>query len=319
MDNYLYSPKLNPLIFYREDRAVTNTYQTPNIDLFPHGERGKAWLQGDEYCQVWQTTDIIYLQFSSTFDPIVIELLNESNQVIDSFVGLNVIPNRDFPGLYVYEFAISLSGLTTGCYRFRRKLGSGDGQVIEYTACQHISADPIPDTLLIKYKHSSFFKDVMFETGIEFWFRVHGWIDSDKTKKERKAEGYRNQKFTSVKTSAKSTDSVPIHFGNELGLPVEHTLLIEDISELDTVTYDDVAYTLPADKEFEYNEEEGYRLRCMKGMFEPGLTRNSRITKVNSDTTKKLMYGIVVDQAAISDTTGQGNNNLVPIFNVVIQ
>ena len=100
------------MIWYDEDRETTAFYQTPHIEQFPHSERGKPWLQGDVYQQPWQTTDIIPLQFSSTFDPIVIYLVNEEGFVIRSWVGLNKLPNRDFPGLYVFEFALSLAGLS---------------------------------------------------------------------------------------------------------------------------------------------------------------------------------------------------------------
>jgi len=319
IDNYIYTPELNPLIWYDEGRATTPYYQTPHFEQFPHAERGKPWLQGDVWHQVWQTTDIIYLQFSSTFDPIVIDLLNEEGFVVRSWVGLNKLPNREFPNLYVFEFALSLAGLITGCYSFRRTLGSGDGQKIQTTCCQYISADPLLNTIYIEYKNSKFTKDVLFETGIKFGLRLYGWIDYDKMKSEKKEEGYRDQRYTSKKTSSKSAKSIPVYFGDEMGLPAEKTNLVEEIYGLDEVTIDGAFFTLPPDKEFEYTEENGYRMRGMKAELEPGLTRYSRITKVNFDPQKKLMYAIAVDQHAISDTTGQGNNNVVPIYNVVIQ
>ena len=138
-------------------------------------------------------------------------------------------------------------------------------------------------------------------------------------KSEKKEEGYRDQRYTSKKTSSKSAKSIPVYFGDEMGLPAEKTNLVEEIYGLDEVTIDGAFFTLPPDKEFEYTEENGYRMRGMKAELEPGLTRYSRITKVNFDPQKKLMYAIAVDQQAISDTTGQGNNNVVPIYNVVIQ
>jgi hypothetical protein len=276
-------------------------------------------MQGDVWQQVWQTTDIIKLQFSATFDPIIIELLNEEDFVIRSWVGLNRVPNREFPALYIYEFALSLANLDTGCYRFRRKLGSGEQMVIEYTRCQYISATPIPDTLYIEYRNSRFTKDVLFETGIKFGIRLFGYIDYDKMTKEKKEEGYRNQKFTSTKTASKSAKVVPVYIGDELGNPAEITNLFEEIVSLDEVTYDGAYFTLPPDKEIEYTEENGYRMRGMKAEMEPGLTRYSRRTKVNTDSQKRLMFAIAVDQQAISDLTGQGNNNVVPIFNVIIE
>jgi len=317
VENYIHTPKLNPLIWYPESRATSAKYQTAHIDDFPHDERGQPWMQGNVFQQLWQTTDIIWLQFFASFDPITIELLDENDFVIRSWVGLNKIPNRDFSGLYLFEFGISLAGLDTGCYYFRRILGSG--QVTERTKCQYISSIAIPGTIYIEYKNSRFIKDMIFETGIKPGIRVYGYIDYDKTKKERKDDGYRNQRFTTQRTNAKSTDKVPIYFGDEMGLPAEMTTLIEEITGLDEVSYDSVYFTLPPDKEFDYTEENSYRMRGMRADFEPGLTRYSRITKLETDTQKRLMYSIAVDQQALSDTTGQGNNNVVPIFNVVIQ
>lgn len=318
-DNFIKTPNILPLIWYDENRATSAVFQTPHIEQFPHRDRGKAWLQGDEWHQPWQTTDIIYLQFPSTFDPIQIDLIDEEGFVVRSWVGLNKLPNKDFNGLYLFEFGLSLAGITTGCYRFRRTLGSGDEQVTEYSCCQYISSTPIEGTVLIKYKNSTFTHDVIFETEIEFWLRVYGWIDYDNQKKEKKTEGYRNQQFTSQITSSKSTDVIPVYLGGDMGMPAEMTSLIENLHELDEVSYDGKSFTLPPGKEFEYLGEEGYRLRGMKAELEPGLTRYSRVTKINTDPQKKIMYGIAVDQQALADTTGQGSNDVVPLFNVVIQ
>ena len=317
VDNYIFSPKLNPWVFYADDRATSAVYQTPHFEQFQFTERGKPWLQAGRYRRIWQTTEIIRGQFQATFDPVIVELVNEYDYPVISLPALAGLPNRYNPDTYLFEYSMSLAGLETGCYRGKRTLGSGEGQKIEYTDWQFISSEPIPNTLLIAYKNSRYFKDIIFETGIEFMIRVPGWIDYDKIKPVKKEEVYRNQKFTKEILSNKSTDTFPVHFGCEAGLPSDLTQLIEDIFMCDITAIDDRSMGLSEGKSFEYEDVEGYRQRGMTGLFEPGVTRDSRVSFINQNPNKKLIITSVVDSAVFGDLSNQGSSNEIPI-NIVI-
>ena len=45
-----------------------------HFEKYPFEERLYYWQQRENYRQVWQTTDIIRLQFESNFDPIIVSV-----------------------------------------------------------------------------------------------------------------------------------------------------------------------------------------------------------------------------------------------------
>lgn len=317
MDNTIYTPELNPVVFYRADRATTDGFQTAHFEDFPFGERGKDWLQTGRFKQVWQTDDIINLQFTSTFDPIIVTLLNTADEAIITLPALIGLPNIYYPNAFSFEVAMSLAGVETGCYRLQRTLGSaGPSQVIEYSDWMYISSDPIEDTILIQYKHSRFYKDVIFETGIEFGLRVPAWIDYDRQGRKSKQELYRDERYNQTILNSHSAKNVPVYFGDELGISTDIINIIELALECDSFKLDNKLMCVADGASLEYIDFESQRFRGMHCIMEPGINRSSRITSVDTDTTNKLTYGIMVDRKVFGDTSNQGSGNTVPVLTV---
>jgi hypothetical protein len=314
--NSIYTPALNPDIFY-SGATVSAPYLTKHIDQFSFLDRGRPWLQNGKFRKIWMTSDIKRGQFSSTFDPVLVELVNQYNIPVITLPALAGIANKFFPGTHIFEFEMSLADLETGCYRMKRTLGSGDTKQIEYGDWEYISSTPIKETILIEYWSSKDYdKDVVFKTGIRFQLRVPGFIDYDKTGRNKKKEDYRNQKYTNVRLSSKSVEKVPVYFGMtptsilHYGLPSEITNLIELIFELDNVTLDGKAFSLP--EEFEYTDDKGFRLRGMSASMEPRLNRYSRVREIDVDPNKRIIMGAMADVRVLGDTSGQGSTNAVP-------
>jgi len=317
MDNILYSPELNPVIFFDEDRATTDEFQTPHFEDFPFAERGQEWYQSGAFKQLWQTTDIIELQFSSQFDPIIISLLNEHDVEVITLPALIGLPNIYYPNTWSFEVSMSLAGLPTGCYRMKRTLGAaGPSQVIQYSPYMYISSTPIPGTIWVKYWHSRFHKDVIFETGKQFGIRVKGWIDYDRQGRKLKQELYRDERYNQTVLNSKSAKNIPVYFGDEFGLPTDILNILEQVFECDHVEIDNKPFGMAEGATLEYIDIEGYRMRGLNTIIEPGINRSSRITTVTTDPTKKLTYGIMVDKKVFGDTSNQGSGNTVPILTV---
>ena len=316
-DNILYDPELNPVIFYNANRGVTDEFQTQHFEDFPFDERGKLWLQLATHSQIWQDTDIINLQFESTFDPIIVSLIDSNNNEIITLPALIGLPNIYYPNTWSFEVSMSLAGVQTGCYRLKRVLGSaGPSQVTQYSSVMYISSDPIPDTIYLQYKHSRFYKDVIFETGIEYGLRVPAWIDYDRQGRKTKQEIYRDQQYNNTVLNSKSAKNVPVYFGDEFGLPTDLTNIIEQAFECDSVKIDDKLFCLAEGQNFEYIDFEGQRFRGLHAVIEPGINRNSRVFAIDTDTNKKLTYGIMVDKKVFGDTANQGSGNTVPVLTV---
>ena len=314
-DNILYDPELNPIIWYEEDRAVTDQFQTPHFEDFPFNERGQDWLQSYPFSRVWQTTDIIELQFTSQFDPIIVSLLNSNGEEVITLPALIGLPNLDYPNTWIFEVSMSLAGLPEGCYRLKRLLGNSPDQKTQYSDWMYI-ADLIPGTIFIKYWHSRFYKDVVFESGKQFGMRVFGWIDYDRQGRKNKQEVYRDERYNNTILNSKSAKNIPLYLGDEFGQPTDVCNILELAFECDHVEIDDKPFGIAEGASIEYFDIEGYRLRGMHTVIEPGVNRYSRITTVTTNSNKKLTYGIMVDRKAFGDTSNQGSGNTVPILTV---
>ncbi|MEO6550616.1 MAG: hypothetical protein ABIN94_21600 [Ferruginibacter sp.] len=315
MVNEIWMPGLNPVMFYEENPVILDKYQTKHYGMFPFSKRLLPWQPQDEtYVQIWQTTEVIRLQFESTFDTISVQLLDEDDNAIITLLAVLGLPHADIPYLFSYEVAMSLAGIDqTGCYRLRMTAGSGAGRRYFRSGCQYISIDPIPNSVCLEYWHSHFHKDVIFETGIKFQLRVPGhfkFLD-----KIRNDEKYRDEKFNPALLSSKSARQWPFYFGDEFGLPDEMIDLIDEAWGCDHVMIDNTFFTR-TDEKNEYIEIEDYPKRGLKIIVEEGINRSSRIFSIDIDPTKKIISTIMVEAVVFGDTSNQGSTNTVPVFNI---
>lgn len=316
--NQLIIPELNPVIFYESTRENLPKYFTKYLGDFMFRERLYAWQQRSEYVQVWQTTDIINLQFESTFDPIVVKLVDENGNTVIILPALKGMPNKYIPNTFSFDVSMSLGDLATGYYFLQIELGSlGPQQKILISDCQYISNEQIENSLLLEYFNSRFHGDVIFETGIKFQFRVFGnfgFLD-----KSRASEIYRDEKYTSTLLSSKSAKQWPVNFGDEYGLPDEVINLIDEIWSCDHVSIDGKPFGIADGTKPEYPTVESdnvYPKRGMRITVEAGINRNSKIFAIDTDTNKKLVTSIIVDAKVFGDTSNQGSANTIPVFNI---
>ncbi len=310
MDNLLEIPFLNPVRFYKVDPALLDKYLTRHFEDWKFEDRILPWQQPEEDIQVWQDDDPIKLQFETNFDPIVVQLIDEEGNILIDLVALVGLPNLNRAGWYSYDVEMPLTGITTGCYHVRILAGLDD---VFISPCQYISSIPIPGTILHKYWHSHFHKDVMFETGIKFEYRVHAhtkFLEKIKTE-----ERYRNQKHSPSLLNSKSSRAWPIFYGDEFGLSDDKIDLIHEIWSCDFVELDNKSFAL-VDGKADYTEIEDYPKRGMNFKIEEGINRNSKIFAVSTDTNKKIISTIMVEVSVFGDTGNTGAGNTVPVHNI---
>ena len=316
-DNFLYIPLINPVKFFSPDRATTDTYFTPHFDDFPFAERLYDWQEPSQFFQIWQTTDIIPLQFESTFDPIIVELLDRYDEAIITLPALIGLPNRYLPDTHSFEVNMSLATVpATGCYRMRVTAGTGDGQQTFISAWMYISIEPIENSLLVKYRNSRFHQDVMFETGIEFQYRVLGHIGF--LTPGRADEAYKDQKLNPAMLNSKTFRQFLLVFGDEFGLPDDVIDLLNRIWSCNDVHVDNKSFGISDGGKFELADvDEGrYPKRGVRLVVEEGINRNSSVFAVTTDTSKKLTYAIFPEGKVFGDLSNQGSSNVVPIYTI---
>lgn len=313
-DNFLYIPELNPVIFYDVARATLPKYFTKHFEDFMFSERLYFWQQRENYSQVWQTTDIINLQFESTFDPIVVKLLDKYGIARITLPALIGLPNAYLPNTFSFQVNMSLAGLETGCYRLTIEAGSSDNKKTLISDKQFISSTQIKNTICLEYWNSRFHKDVVFETGIKFQMRVHGHFGF--LEKQRSDEVYRDQKFTSTLLNSKSAKRHKVFFGDSYGLPDDVINMIDEIWSCDNVLIDGKPFGIADGAKLEFVDSENYPKRGISLLVEDGINRNSRVFGVNLDSNKKLITSIIVDARVFGDTSNQGSSNTVPVYNI---
>lgn len=311
-DNLLYIPHLNPVKFFDVSRANLDKYFTKHFDDWMFSERQYPWQQREDYVQVWQIDDIINLQFESMFDPIIVTVVDSDGNVVLTLPTLVGLPHKIFPNTWSFEASISLAAFTTGCYKIKILAGSGPDAKTLISDWQYISEDPLENTILHEYSNRRFHGDIMFESEIVFQYRVHGNFGF--LEPGRKDEQYRDERYNPSILNSKTFRQYPLNYGDEFGLPDDHIDLINRIWSCDSVSLDDKPFAISDGGKLEFTEIDGhYPKRGVKLTVEEGVNRHSKILSVNTDTSKKLMFAILVDKKAFGDTGNQGSANTVPV------
>ena len=313
-DNFLYIPFVNPIRFYEVGVTALPKYNVKQFDDYRFEDRLLPWQSTELYEQVWQVDDIINLQFESTFDPIIISLVNDAGTAVITLPALIGLANKFLPNTFSFEVAMALSSAPAGCYQVKIVAGTGSSQKTYLSGHQYISSMPIANSLCLEYYNSRFHQDVVFETGIKFQYRIFGhlgFLDPG-----RKDELYRDERWNPALLNSRTTRQFPVFFGNERGITDDEIDLLNRIWSCDNVTIDKKAFGIADNGKFEFTGETDYSKRGLKLLLEEGINRNSRAFTITADTTKKLVTTIIVDASVFGDTSNQGSANTVPVYNI---
>lgn len=315
MDLFFYIPEINPVIFVDEARALEAGYNFHFLEDWHFTERFMPWQSSGAYSQIWQTDDIVVLQFESMLDPVILEVLNNEGNAVITNAALVGLPHTYISGLYSYDVQQSLAGLSTGYYTFRLSAGDGVSKKTFRSSCQYISAEAIPTSIKMEYWHEgrTFHKDVMWVTGLKMQYRTYGYLGFLDI--QRTDVYHRDQQWITELLSAKRAKQYPFYVGDEFGIPDEHYNIIDHIWGVDHVTLDGRLFGLADGAKVEaIDAGADYPKRGFKFIVEDGLNRNSRIFSATADTNKKIMAQVFVDSKAFGDTSNQGSNNTVPVI-----
>lgn len=311
-NNFLFIPETNPLVFNEVGKTNLPNFFTKHFIEWPFEERGYYFEDKETYCQPWQATDIISLQMESSFSPLILQLLNMYDDVIIERSASAIMPHLRLPNLYSYEFAMSLAGVPTNCYRFQLVAGFGSYQRIYRTGFQYIKDGILENTMYFSYCDSKpSHKDVMWITGIKMNIRLP--VTMGLLEKVRKDEYERNQSNNPNLLNSKSSKQFPIVFGRPEGLPEEQINIIDEMWGCDTVLGDNVLLSLTADAKYEYTRIPRSRKRFLSTTVEYGLNRYSRVHQTIKDPAKRLITTAMVDPKVWGLQTG---SNTIPVINI---
>lgn len=314
--NQIYIPKLNPVEFSPKFPTIFPQYNSRDLGDFPFADRINVWQEKIYYKQKWQTSDTMFFQFESNFAPIQIDLFNILyKDPVVTVVMANVGANPRMPGWYIYQAAISFAGLPEGCYYPELSPGSNP---MDQLVGEPIELKTVTDeaSIYYEYKHSHFHGDVIFETGIQFSFRVEGvrgklYPVSDDT-------FYRDQKLNPFQLSSKPHGSFDLSMGGSFGIPDWAVQRINWIWSCDSVMINGKSFAKDtgsnnSSQGIQINEEEDYPLYGLTMLVAEGINRASKIISPTVDPNKRLMVAYQIDGTLYGDLSINVGDNLIPI------
>jgi hypothetical protein len=307
---------LNPQEFSPKFPTVFPQYGSKDLGDYPFQERIQAWQEKVYYKQKWQTSDTMFYQFESNFSPIQIDLYNVLYRDPVVTIVLNqVAANPQIPGMYIYQGAIQFAGLDEGWYYTELSPGTNPANV-QVSEPIELKIKTVEPSIYYEYKHSHFHGDVIFETGIQFAFRVEGSLGklypvSDDT-------FYRDQKLNPYQLSSKPRESYDLSMGGSFGVPDWVVRKINWIWSCDSVMMNGKSYGKDpgnnnSSQGIQINEEDDYPLYGLTMLVAPGINRASKIINPSVDTNKRLLVVAITDGTLFGDLSVNVGDNLIPI------
>ncbi len=193
------------------------------------------------YFQKFTTSMRLIQQVIADTLPDPIQFVNEKGVLVDQADwALNPLILTGLPDLRIYQLDYSFAGLPVGYYSLR--FNNFESEPINVQVSH-------PNTTLIKYKHSENNYDVVFDTNIEFQLLVEAYINGYSPKNDRNTFNDQPQNLTQL--SSVAYRNFKLYVGDPWPVPLWMLDKINQISQCDQVSYDNVYYTPLNEAEFE--------------------------------------------------------------------
>jgi hypothetical protein len=315
MANYCSIPYLNPVRFYEAQPALFAQYLTKHFTDYPFSDQVLPWQEPLRYAQKWQTSDTIYLQIQSNFEPLQLDIISRaSGQSVLTLNANSQIPNVYNPGFYAYQFTISLASIAPNqCYHLQ--LTNGPDLDLYMISEPFQVAVKHPSTVLLEYRNSRFAGDVVFETGITFGLRVEGsfgFLDPGAN-----ITAYENQKADPQILSARPFRVWPLVIGGSFGVPDWVVDMFNLIWCCNDVKVDGKSFARSGDAKLTYKTEDNYPMRGVTLELREGINRGSKIVSPTINTDIKLAVAFNLNTRLFGDLSSNSSSNLIPIIDTI--
>lgn len=311
--NEINIPYINPVKFVEIDYENIPAYLTKHFDDFLASEQisDKEWMHQICYSQKWQKSDTIKIQVESNYSPINLSLIDGDGEVVSTVVAQNKGTNKYEAGKYIFEAVISLAGVDEGFYCLQLTAGS---PVQKTFISEPICVMEVhPTTVLLEYKNSRYHADVIFETGIEFMFRVEGTLDAFKPGGKRVM--YEDERLNPTVLSAKPYRVFDLLIGNYTGVPDWVIDKLNWIWSCNSVYIDGKSFAME-EGGLDIKPQENYPFRGVTIKVREGINRGSKIVQSEGNTDKKLLVVYNIESKIFGDIAASGANNTIPIKSV---
>jgi hypothetical protein len=310
MSNRIYIPIINPLKFVDDARANVAQYFTKQFDDFLFSEQIYDFQQPADGRQIFSLNDIISLQYSANFSPLQISFVSACDDAVWlTFTASSNIRNTYEPDYYLYEDNFDISALPVGSYYIKFEAGSPVQKTLRSETFRITSN--IRNTLLFEYQNSSYYEDVIFETGIKFGLRVPGFLRYDEPGSQDVV--YQDQNLNNTILSSNHYRNYKLFIGSPAGIPFWQIDRLDRIIGCDNFTIDGKPFSKPDGGKWEKAEEVDYPLQGWTIQLRESINRKSIIFDSEGNTSKKVIIVHNIDSKGFGDVFAPGQN-VVPII-----
>lgn len=305
--NTLIFPFINPLAFYKETPDEDDRFVSREFTDWYFANTILDWQQDVEWCQPWQTSDIIHLQLQSTYGPVSLIMYRYSDDlVIDTIPFSEVLPNANDPDLKIFEVDVDLSTYDPGKYYFKITFGSPVALTLKSENIE--LSERIENSLLLEYSHPSFREDMIFETGIQPGIRVAGSITYDKT--ASKDTLFEDQPLNMEMLRSVNYRLWKLNLGGTFGIPDYMADKISRMLGCSTLLVDGKYYAKQEGASLDPNEIDEYPLRGWSISLREKLNRASRTYEDEIAANAQVAVMVNVDSKGFGADTG-GNETVI--------
>ena len=302
-------PLINPVEFYDEGFTPDAQFNSKHINDYKFADMIYPWQQSTVFKQIWQLNDSIRIQFRSDTGPHAWKLYTcDGAQVAtDSFD--QVLENADNPGEFIYQADIDLTPYTAGNYQLKIEIGAGTGpggapQKILVSE-PLIFSNTFENSLLLQYKNSSFFNEVIFETGFSPSIRLYGRLFYKSP--ASKDTVYEDQELNETIVESKSYDLWELQLSDELGIPDYMIRKLNMILGCDELVIDGRLFTKSEGSKLEQTEQEGYPMKGWKIELREQLNRRAKYILSTGNANQQLSVVLNTDSKGFVEEESGGS------------
>lgn len=308
-----YTSFLLPITWYDVEPTEVTQYISRHMDDYLLAERNTRWQNGG-YRQPWLTSDVIVNQFINNQGAVNIKVIDCKQNLLFATPMQQKQQNQYEPEYFIYESSQALNALPDGIYYLLAEIGSGPNQ--------RLISEPIEvsgrseNTLLLQYKHRKYRGGVVFETGIEFSLRVHGFLKLQPP--ASKDTLYEDQVLDMVMVQSKPYRIWElVFFGPEGGLPDWMIDKLNWVLGCSDLRIDGKYYTKQEGAKIEEGETlQNGLLKSYRIEMREAINRNSKVFSGTENTNEELNILLNVSSKGFFDTHEQQSSSIITIIDV---
>lgn len=306
----LIQPYLNPVKLHRAAPQEFAQYRSKHMDDHPYIDTVREWETRRPYAQPWQQSDSIRLQFQSDYAPLLLSLVGVDGRI---WYSGNMQPkqrNLDNPGMFIYEADLPLSPYPEGIYFLTLKVGATTNFLLHSEPLKVLTEHK--HSVLLEYKNSSFFGDIIFETGFSPSMRVRGSLFY-KTPSS-KDSFFEDQPLNLKLLQSRPFDVWQLTVGGPSGIPDWLAKKLNRIFSCDELRIDGRQYTKADGAKWEPNGIDNYPMKAWSIDLRETFNRDSVVTEGEATNITGTSMIVTVDARGFGDSESASSIQIIDII-----